>query len=125
MKKENEKKSIVKSIKLSQKQYEYIQEQANNKGMNFSEYMIDSAMHRENHLSPQILVKVQEIANIADTLADRLDYEEYQAKEQLKIKSADLSELFHVDYQLQNHDSIKEEIDKIMKGAEELWACLK
>ncbi|MGN0612328.1 MAG: hypothetical protein ACI4JB_00365 [Porcipelethomonas sp.] len=39
MRSESEKKSIVKSIKLSQLQLQHIEEQADRKGMRLSEYM--------------------------------------------------------------------------------------
>lgn len=46
MRSEPEKKSIVKSIKLSPLQLQHIEEYADKKGMKFSEYMVDCAFYR-------------------------------------------------------------------------------
>ena len=125
MKKQSEKKSIVKSIKLSPNQYEWIQKQAQEKGMNFSEYMVDCAVHGQNGLTPQMAVKIQEIANTANELADRLDYHEYETKEQLQKKAVELDELFRLDSPLNCYEEMMKDIDKIAEGAEKLWAYLK
>lgn len=45
MRSEAEKKSIVKSIKLSPSQVQQIEEKANEKNMTFSSYMVDCALH--------------------------------------------------------------------------------
>ena len=44
MKSESEKKSVVKSIKLSPSQLQQIEEKANEKNMTFSSYMVDCAL---------------------------------------------------------------------------------
>ncbi len=74
MKKDNEKKNITKSIKISQNQYDIIKQKADERNMNFSEYVVDCAVHGNDSITPQIAVKVQEIANTAFDLADRLSY---------------------------------------------------
>ena len=61
MRSESEKKSIVKSIKLSPLQEQQIKEQADKKGMKFSEYMLDCALHSNQGITPQIAVKMQEM----------------------------------------------------------------
>ena len=63
MKNEKEKKNITKSIKVSQNQYDIIMQKAAEKNMNFSEYVVDCAVHGNQGITPQIAVKVQEIAN--------------------------------------------------------------
>lgn len=125
MKKQSEKKSITKSVKLSQNEYQYIMQQAESRGMNFSGYMVDCAIHRQNTITPQIAVKVQEIANTALDLADRLSYDEYKTKENLYQKSQELNELFHVDSPMDNYAKIIEDIDKLSEGADSLWVYLK
>lgn len=125
MKKQSEKKSMTKSIKLSQNEYEQIQKQAADKGMNFSEYIIDSAIHRQNTITPQIAVKVQEIANTALDLADRLSYDEYATKRKLQTQVDDLRELFYKESPLDNYAKIIEDIEKITEGADALWVYLK
>ena len=125
MKKQSEKKTMTKSIKLSQNEYEQIQKQAADKGMNFSEYIIDSAIHRQNTITPQIAVKVQEIANTALDLADRLSYDEYATKRKLQTQVDDLSELFVNESPLDNYAKIIQDIEKITEGADSLWVYLK
>ena len=125
MKKDNEKKNITKSIKISQNQYDIIKQKADEKHMNFSEYVVDCAVHGNNSLTPQIAVKVQSIANTAFDLADRLPYEEYAAKEKLYQQSKELDDLFHVDSPLENYTKMIKEIDEIIKGADSLWVSLK
>jgi len=125
MKKDNEKKNITKSIKISQNQYDIIKQKADERHMNFSEYVVDCAVHGNNSLTPQIAVKVQSIANTALDLADRLSYEEYAAKEKLYQQSKELDDLFHVDSPLENYAKMIKEIDEIIKGADSLWVSLK
>ena len=125
MKKDNGKKNITKSIKISQNQYDIIKQKADERHMNFSEYVVDCAVHGNNSLTPQIAVKVQSIANTALDLADRLPYEEYAAKEKLYQQSKELDDLFHVDSPLENCAKMIKEIDEIIKGADSLWVSLK
>ena len=125
MKKDNEKKNITKSIKISQNQYDIIKQKADERHMNFSEYVVDCAVHENNSLTPQIAVKVQSIANTALDLADRLSYEEYASKEKLYQQSKELDDLFHVDSPLENYAKMIKEIDEIIKGADSLWVSLK
>ncbi len=125
MKKDNEKKNITKSIKISQNQYDIIKQKADERHMNFSEYVVDCAVHGNNSLTPQIAVKVQSIANTALDLADRLPYEEYATKEKLYQQSKELNDLFHVDSPLENCAKMIKEIDEIIKGADSLWVSLK
>lgn len=125
MKKQSEKKTMTKSIKLSQNEYEQIQKQAADKGMNFSEYIKDSAIHRQNTITPQIAVKVQAIANTALDLADRLSYDEYATKRKLQTQVDDLRELFVNESPLDNYAKIIQDIEKITEGADSLWVYLK
>ena len=125
MKNEKEKKNITKSVKVSQNQYDIIMQKAAEKNMNFSEYVVDCAVHGNNSLTPQIAVKVQEIANTALELADRLSYDEYSTKEKLYQQSKELNDLFHVDSPLDNYTKIIKNIDKIVEGADSLWVYLK
>jgi len=125
MKKHNEKKNITKSIKISQNQYDIIKQKADERHMNFSEYVVNCAVHGNDSLTPQIAVKVQEIANTALDLADRLSYDECATKEKLYQQSKELDDLFHVDSPLENYAKMIKEIDEIIKGADSLWVSLK
>lgn len=51
MRSDNEKKSIVKTIKISPSQNDVIMRQAQAKGMKFSEYMVDCAVHGNQGIS--------------------------------------------------------------------------
>ena len=124
MKNEKEKKK-TRSIKVSDNQYTIIKQKADEKHMSFSEYVVDCAVHGNNVITPQIAVKVQEIANTALDLADRLSYEEYDAKDRLYQQSKELNDLFHVDSPLDNYAKIIKDIDKIVEGADSLWVYLK
>lgn len=72
-----EKKTITKSLKISPGALEQIERSASEKGMRFSQYMIDCALHGENALTPEILCKIENIielcnkACISDNMDDR------------------------------------------------------
>jgi len=125
MKNENEKKNITKSVKVSQNQYDIIMQKANEKHMNFSEYMVDCAVHGQETLTPQLAVKVQEIANTATELADRLPYSEYTTKEKLYKQADELDGLFHTESAEENYRKMKQNIEDIKEGAYSLWVYLK
>lgn len=125
MKNEKEKKNITKSVKVSQNQYDIIMQRSAEKNMNFSEYMVDSAVHGQNCLTPQIAVKIQEIANAVIELTDRLPYSEYTTKESLQQKVTELDELFHVESSEEKHKKIMDNAGKIIEGAGAVWEFLK
>ena len=71
MRNESEKKSIVKSVKMTKLQDYTIKMKAEKRNMSFSSYMVHSAYHyQDNELKPQIIVKIQEICNMATALAE-------------------------------------------------------
>ena len=86
MKSESEKKSIVKSIKLSPSQVQQIEEKANEKNMTFSSYMVDCALHNNQGITPQIAVKYQELINMVQEIAHNINCKDngdiYNAYEQ-------------------------------------------
>ncbi len=61
---ENEKKTITKSLKLSPDMLMCIEGKAKKRNMNFSQYMVDCAIHRESAITPEILCRLE---NIIDT----------------------------------------------------------
>ena len=73
MKREAEKKSITKSIKLSPNQEELIMRQAGEKNMNFSQYVLDCAMHPDSKITPEIAVNIQNILGYARLIAEKGD----------------------------------------------------
>ena len=58
---EHEKKTITKSLKVSSDDLNIIDQKAKEKGMNFSRYMVESAIHGEKGLTPEILCKIENI----------------------------------------------------------------
>lgn len=73
MKREAEKKSITKSLKLSPNQEELIMRQAGEKNMNFSQYVLDCAMHPDSKITPEIAVNIQNILGYARLIAEKGD----------------------------------------------------
>ena len=70
MRSEDEKKTLVKSVKMTKNEGEIIEQKAKESGKSFSRYMVDSAVNGgENTLSPQIPVMVTNIVNKAEEIA--------------------------------------------------------
>ena len=70
MRSEDEKKNLVKSVKMTKNESEIIEQKAKESGKSFSRYMVDSAVNGgENTLSPQIPVMVTNIVNKAEEIA--------------------------------------------------------
>lgn len=57
----NEKKTIIKSMKMSPDIANYIEIEAKKRNMNFSQYMIDCAVHKESCITPEILCHMENI----------------------------------------------------------------
>lgn len=125
MKEENEKKNITKSIKISQNQQKIIADRAAENNMNFSEYVVNCAVHGNNGLTPQMAVKVQMIMNLALDLAERLDYKEFQTAQQIQKQVQDLDELFHAVTPEQDFSQIKNDVSGIVEEGYDLWGPLK
>lgn len=60
-----EKKEKVTSIRLSKEQYQRVKKQAEQHGMTMSNYIITNAVHGENLLTPEQVVRLQNIVNEA------------------------------------------------------------
>lgn len=70
MRSEDEKKTIIKSLKMTKNECSTIEEKAKENGKSFSRYMVDSAVNGgQNTLSPQIPVMVTNIVNAAEEIA--------------------------------------------------------
>ena len=70
MRSEDEKKTIIKSLKMTKNECSTIEEKAKENGRSFSRYMVDSAVNGgQNTLSPQIPVMVTNIVNAAEEIA--------------------------------------------------------
>ena len=68
--KTNEKKNIIKSVKMTEEQKNLIEENAKLSGMSFSGYILHSALKSDKKITPQILVKIQKIVNMACNLSE-------------------------------------------------------
>ncbi len=62
---ESEKKGKVTSIRLTEYQHRKVQEQAKAKGMTVSNYIITTAVNGGNAVTPEFIVKLQNITNEA------------------------------------------------------------
>jgi len=125
MKNEKEKKSIVKSIKLSPLQEQRIMEQAEQKGMNFSEYMLNCALHGNQGITPYMAVKMQEMINIVKDIADNLDESEYVRKEELRQKACDFENLCTPITPQEKYNKLENNIGLFVEGGYGIWESLK
>lgn len=62
---ESEKKGKVTSIRLNESQHRKVKEQAKAKGMTVSNYIITAAVNGGSTVTPEMLVKMQNLANVA------------------------------------------------------------
>lgn len=124
MKSESEKKSIVKSIKLSPSQVQQIEEKANEKNMTFSSYMVDCALHNNQGITPQIAVKYQELVNMVQEIADNINRNDYVRKEELRRKADDLCELFHSVTPIEKYENLKRKMGLFIEGGLDVWESL-
>lgn len=125
MRSESEKKSIVKSIKLSPLQLQHIEEQADKKGMKFSEYMVDCALHGSQSITPQIAVKMQEMVNMALEFADTLDENDYIRKEEFRQKASTFSEICTPLTPQEKYDNIIKQTGLFIEGGYDIWESLR
>ena len=125
MKNEKEKKSIVKSVKISPQQEKMIKEQAEKKGMKFSEYVVDCVIHNNQGLTPQMAVKIQEMINIVRDIADNLDERDYIRKEELRQKAHDFEGLCTFISPQEKYNKLENNIGLFVEGGYEIWESLK
>ena len=125
MKNEKEKKSIIKSIKMSSLQEQQIKEQAEQKGMNFSEYMLDCALHNNQCVTPYMAVKMQEMVNIVKDIADSLDERDYIRKEELRQKVHDFEGLCTPLTSQEKYNKLENNIGLFVEGGYDIWESLK
>ena len=125
MKNENEKKSVTKSIKMSPQQEQQIREQAEKKNMNFSEYMLDCALHGNHGITPYMAVKMQEMVNIVKNIADSLDERDYILKEELRQKAYDFEGLCTSLTPQEKYNKLENNIGLFVEGGYEIWEYLK
>lgn len=125
MKNETEKKSIVKSVKISPQQEKIIKEQAEKKGMNFSEYVVDCAIHGNQGITPYMAVKIQEMVNMVLEITDSLDERDYIRKEELRQKAHDFEGLCTFVSPQEKYNKLENNIGLFVEGGYEIWESLK
>ncbi len=125
MRNENEKKSITKSVKMSPLQEQQIREQAEIKGMNFSEYMLDCTLHNNQSVTPYMAVKMQEMVNMVLEIADNLDSKDYIRREELRQKANDFEGLFKSVSPQEKYNKLENNIGLFVEGGMEIWEYLK
>lgn len=125
MRSDNEKKSIVKTIKISPSQNDVIMRQAQAKGMNFSEYIVNCAVHNSQGITPLITVKMQELVNMVTEIADSIDSRDYVRKEELRQKAYDFEGLFKSVTPQAKLDKLENNIGLFIEGGAEIWEYLK
>lgn len=125
MRSEEEKKSIVKSVKLSPTQLRQIEEKAVEKNMSFGGYMVDCAIHENNAVTPQMAVKFQELVNMVYDIADNLDGQDYMRKEELRQKADDLGELFNSVTPKEKYENLERKMELFVEGGLGVWEYLK
>ncbi len=125
MKDNNEKKSIVKSVKLSPNQLAVIEQKAYEKGMKFSEYMLDCALHGNQGITPLVAVKIQEMVNMVEEIVDNLDSRDYIRKEELRQKAYDFEGLFKSVTPQEKYNKLESNMGLFIEGGAEIWEYLK
>ena len=125
MRNENEKKSVTKSIKMSPQQEQQIKEQAEKKGMNFSKYMLDCALHSNQGITPYMAVKMQEMVNIVNDIADSLDEKDYTRREELRQKANDFDVLVTPVSPQEKLNKLENQMGLFIEGGYEIWESLK
>lgn len=125
MKSEKEKKSLTKSIKMSSLQEQQIKEQVEQKGMNFSEYMLDCVLHNNQGVTPYMAVKMQEMVNIVKDIADSLDERDYICREELRQKAHDFEGLITPVSPQEKYNKFENNIGLLVEGGYEVWESLK
>ncbi len=125
MRNENEKKSITKSVKMSPLQERQIRQQAEIKGMNFSEYMLDCILHNNQSVTPYMAVKMQEMVNMVLEIADNLDSKDYIRREELRQKAYDFEGLFKSVSPKEKYNKLENTIGLFVEGGMEIWESLK
>lgn len=78
---ESERKGKVTSIRLTEEQHERVQKKAKEKGMTVSNYIITKSVNG-NAVTPELLVKLQNIANEACSVMEKYEPDRVTAMQQ-------------------------------------------
>lgn len=75
--KQSEKKTLVTSVRMSEEQHKQIEKNAKKNKMSVSNYMITKAVNGENGIDPKMIVEIQNLMNMAYSLAMKYEPETY------------------------------------------------
>lgn len=78
MRKPEEKKQKVTSVRLTEDQHQRLKDQADARGMSVSNYLITTAVHGENNITPEIMVRMQNLVNEVSDIAQEYAPEKKQ-----------------------------------------------
>lgn len=93
--------------------------------MNFSEYMLDSALHNNQGVTPYMAVKMQEMVNMVLEIADNLDEKDYIRREELRQKAHDFEDLCTTLTPQEKYNKLENNIGLFVEGGYEIWESLK
>ncbi|MDE7364779.1 MAG: hypothetical protein K2N27_07865 [Ruminococcus sp.] len=93
--------------------------------MNFSEYMLDCALHGNQGIAPYMAVKMQEMVNMMLEITDSLDERDYISKEELRQKAHDFEGLFTSVSPREKYNKLENNIGLFVEGGYEIWKSLK
>lgn len=79
---ESERKGKVTSIRLTEEQHELVQKKALEKGMTVSSYIITTAVNGGNAITPELLVKLQNITNEACSVMEEFAPDKFTAMQE-------------------------------------------
>ena len=65
MRKRSEKKTHTTSLRMTEEQYSTLERHANENKISMSCYILNSALHADNKLTPAIMVEIQQLVNHA------------------------------------------------------------
>ena len=82
---ENQNKTVVKALRMSQETFEKLETEAGMRGMDFNEYMLDSALHQACRLTPEILCRMENILQRCMQSVDNPKIQKWVRKEMTEL----------------------------------------
>ena len=88
-------------------------------------YLVDCALHHDPGITPQMVVRMQELVNMVLEIADSIDSTEYIRKEELRQKAHDLDGLFTSVSPQEKYANLEKKMGLFVEGGLSLWESLK
>ncbi|MBQ8010367.1 MAG: hypothetical protein IJ265_02295 [Oscillospiraceae bacterium] len=82
---ENQNKTVIKTLKIPQETAEKLETEAGMRGMDFNEYVLDSALHQACRLTPEILCKMENILQRCMQSVDNPKIQKWVRKEMTEL----------------------------------------